>query len=212
MVTVYGRRNSSSVQLVMWAVGELGVDHRRLDYGHGYAPTDTPAFLSKNPMARVPVLEDGSLCMFESAAILRYLAAQYGDDKFWPQDPRRRGILDTWAEFGKNTFAEAVLEIFAYEVRLAPHLRTPSMLEKAVSRVVPLAAVLDARLVESPWVGGSDFTFADIACGHILYRYFTLDWARPDLPALAAYCERLQARPAYRDHVMISFDAPRGSY
>ncbi len=212
MLTVYGRRNSSSVQLVMWAINELGVAHQRLDYGHGHSSTRSEDYLAMNPMGRVPVMVDGAVCMFESAAILRYLGATYGDDRFWPRDPARRGTLDTWAEWGKNTFTEAVLEVFVYDVRLSPASRDPAILARATEGLRPLAGMLDARVANGPWIGGDDFTFADIACGHILHRYFTLDWERPDLPALLAYYERLQDRPAYRDHAMVSYEALRGSY
>lgn len=212
MITIYGRESSASVQLVMWAVNELGLVHERLDYGHGFASTRTDDYLAMNPMGRVPVLVDGSVCIFESAAILRYLAAAYGAEGFWSTDPAVRGPLDTWAEWGKNTFAEAVLEIFVYDVRLPPETRDPAILEQAVGRLTPLARILADRLGEGPWIAGETFTFADIACGHILHRYFTLNWARPDLPALACYYQRLQSRPAYRAHAMVSYESLRGSY
>lgn len=212
MLTVFGRSSSSNVQLVMWAIHELDVEHQRLDYGHGFASTDTADYLTKNPFGRIPVLEDGPLCMFESAAILRYLAATYGDEKFWPDSPSVRGPLDTWAEWSKNTFTEAVLEIFVYDVRQSPETRNPDDLTRAEETLAPLAHILDSHLASSPWIGGEDFTFADIACGHILYRYFTLPWARPKLPAIADYYNRLQERPAYRDHVMVSYEPLRGSY
>ena len=212
MLTVYGRRSSSSVQLVMWAIHELGVECQRLDYGHGYASTNTEDYLDMNPMGRVPVITDGALVMFESAAILRYLGAKYGDDTFWPRDPVKRGPLDAWAEWGKNSFTDAVLEIFVYDVRLSPETRDPEVLKQAMNRIYPLTKVFDSRVENGPWVGGKEFTFADVACGHILYRYFTLNWERPHLSALAAYYERLQSRPAFRDHVMVSYEELRGSY
>ncbi|KQZ05729.1 hypothetical protein ASD21_18865 [Caulobacter sp. Root1455] len=212
MITIYGRESSSSVQLVMWAVNELGLAHERLDYGHGHASTKTGEYLAMNPMGRVPVLVDGPVCMFESAAILRYLGAAYGGGAFWPSDPAVRGPLDTWAEWAKNTFTEAVLEIFVYDVRLPPDSRDPSILERAARRLEPLARMLADRIGGGPWIAGEAFTFADIACGHILHRYFTLDWDRPDLPALFDYYQRLQGRPAYRRHAMISYESLRGSY
>ncbi|MDI3338894.1 glutathione S-transferase family protein [Defluviimonas aestuarii] len=212
MIKVYGRRNSSSVQLVMWAINELGLDHERLDFGHGHASTRTDEYLKMNPMGRVPVIQDGDVCMFESAAILRYLAATYGTDDFWPSDPARRGPLDTWAEWGKGTFTEAVLEVFVYGVRLPPSTRDPAILRNATARLIPLAEMLDARIAEGPWLDGDRFSFADIACGHILYRYFSLDWPRPELAHLGRYYERLKERPAYRDHAMVSYEALRGTY
>ncbi|MDA0221372.1 MAG: glutathione S-transferase family protein [Proteobacteria bacterium] len=212
MITVYGRRNSSSVQLVMWTIGELALKYERLDYGHGQKSTRTDDYLVMNPMGRVPVLTDGPVVMFESAAILRYLGAAYGSEAFWPRDPARRGPLDTWAEWCKNSFGEAVLEIFAYDVRLAPETRDPAILERATSKLIPLARMLEDRIGRGPSIAGREFTFADIACGHTLYRYFTLAWERPRLPGLAAYYERLQDRPVYREHAMVSYEDLRGSY
>lgn len=150
MLTVYGRRSSSSVQLVMLTIHELGVEHQRLDYGHGYASTLTETYLASNPMGRVPVVEDGSLVMFESAAILRYLSATYGDNEFRPPDPIERGLLDTWAEWGKNTFAEVVLNIFVYDVRLSPKTRDPAILKSAVEKLSPLARIFDTRVKRDP--------------------------------------------------------------
>jgi glutathione S-transferase len=212
MIYIYGRSNSSSVQLVMWAINELGIEHSRLDYGHGHKSIKTDEYLSMNPMGRVPVMLDGPVCMFESAAILRYLGARYGNEEFWPSDPTRRGPLDAWAEWGKNTFTEAVLRIFVYDVRLSPETRDPALLEQATNSLVPLARLLEERVETRQWIGGESFTFADIACGHILHRYFTLTWERPELPALANYYDRLQSRPAYRNHAMVSYETLRGSY
>jgi glutathione S-transferase len=212
MITIYGRESSSSVQLVMWAVNELGADCERLDYGHGYTSTKSEEYLAMNPMGRVPVMVDGPVCMFESAAILRYLAAAYGNEEFWPSNPVARGPLDTWAEWGKNSFTEAVLEIFVYDVRLPPESRDPSILEHATRRLAPLARMLADYIGNGPWIAGESFTFADVACGHILHRYFTLNWNRPDLPTLAHYYQRLQGRPAYRSHAMVSYESLRGSY
>ena len=212
MLTVYGRRSSSNVQLVMWTINELGLEHTRLDYGHGFATTDSPDYLEKNPMGQVPVLEDKSLVMFESAAILRYLSAKYGDESFWPSDPAKRAELDIWAEWGKSIFTYAVLEIFVYDVRLAPETRDPKILEAASEKVSGLAKILANRLKDGPWIAGDNFSFADIACGHILYRYFSLDWTPPDLPQIASYYDRLQKRPAFAEHVMVSYEPLRGSY
>jgi len=212
MLTIYGRENSSSVQLVMWAVNELNLEYERLNFGHGHKSTRTDEYLKMNPMGRVPVLIDDSVCMFESAAILRYLGATYGDDDFWPTDPARRAPLDTWAEWGKNTFTEAVLEVFVYDVRLSPKIRDPKILKDATARLVPLAEMLDTRIGNGPWLDGDRFSFSDIACGHILHRYHSLDWSRPKLDNLLSYYERLQKRAAYRNHAMASYEALRGSY
>ena len=73
MLTIWGRRDSSNVQALMWCVGELGLPHRRHDAGHRFGGTDTPAFRAMNPNGLVPVLVDGDgEPLWETGAILLY--------------------------------------------------------------------------------------------------------------------------------------------
>ena len=69
-------------------------------------------------------------------------------------------------------------------------------------------AVEGARIGDGPWLNGQAFSFADVACGVMLHRLFTLEHDRPELPNVRAYYERLMARPAYA-HVAVSFEALR---
>ena len=110
MITIYGRATSSNVQLAMWTIGEIGLDHERLDYGHAYGGTDTPEYRAMHPLGRVPVMREtqqgrNDLVMFESGAIARYLCGRYGADPFWPADPQARAELDVWCELVKATIA-----------------------------------------------------------------------------------------------------------
>lgn len=209
MITVYGRATSSNVQIVMWAIGELGLAHERLDYGHSYGGTQTPEYLAMNPNGLVPTMRDGDLVLWESGAILRYLAARYGAEPFWPADPARRAPLDMWAEWAKTTFGPALFPIFQQLVRLPKAERSAAALEAGVVAMAPVAKRLDARLGAGPWLAGEDFAFADIAAGTLLYRYYTFPFARAETPALDAYYERLKARPAYAKHAMVSYEPLR---
>lgn len=210
MITVLGRATSSNVQAVMWGLAELGLPCERLDYGHAHGGTDTPEFRTMNPNGLVPVLRDGDLTLFESCAILRYLAGRYGGAPFWPEDPVARAPVDMWAEWGKTTFARDFTgPIFWAVVRTPPSRRDPAALERAMKVHDRNIAILEARLAGGPWVMGTDFTLADIVIGHVLYRYFTIEVARPDRPVLAAYYRRLTERPAYAEHVMVSYQPLR---
>ena len=126
MYTVYGRATSANVQLVIWALGELALDCQRLDYGGSYGGTDTPEYAAMNPMRLVPVLQGDGMTLFESAAIMRYLAAEHGAGGLWPVGPGARARLDVWAEWGKNSFARAVLELFIACWRTPPSKRDPA--------------------------------------------------------------------------------------
>ena len=72
-IQVWGRKTSSNVQTVMWAVAELGLEHERFDVGGAFGGTDTEEYLAMNPMGLVPAFKDGDLTLFESCAIVRYL-------------------------------------------------------------------------------------------------------------------------------------------
>lgn len=211
MLTVYGRATSSNVQTVMWTIAELGLAHERLDFGHTFGGNNTPEFLAMNPNGLVPVVIDGDgPPLFESAAIVRYLAARYGDGRFWPADPAVRAPQDVWAEWSKTTFYPTLMgQVFGPLVRQRPADRDDKKIAAGVEALKPLAHMLDARLAGAPYVGGDTPSFADMLVGHVLYRYYTIEIDRAETPVLDAYYERLTQRTAYRDNVMISYDSLR---
>lgn len=211
MLTIYGRDTSSNVQLVMWAIGELGLKYERLDYGHLHGGLDTEEFGAMNPHRRVPVLKDGDLVAWESCAILRYLAAQYGDGgAFWPANPAARAQVDMWAEWGKNELAQGfTVPIFWSRVRTPAAQRDEAALARAVARFDGYLRLLADRLAGRTYVCGADLTAADITIGHLLYRWFSIDVPRAPNPAVEDYYRRLTGRPAYRTHVMVDFSVLR---
>ena len=83
MVKVWGRNTSSNVQKVMWAIGEIGLPHQRIDIGGPFGKNHEPAYLAMNPNGLVPTLEeDDGFLLWESNSIVRYLAGDqfsYGD-------------------------------------------------------------------------------------------------------------------------------------
>ena len=163
MLTVHGRATSLNVQAVMWLLAELDLPVERLDLGFPFGGTDTPEYRAMNPNGLVPTMQDEHVTLFESAAILRYLAAR----------------------------------------------RDEAALTAALARFDRDLATLEAQVGDGPWVLGEDFTVADILVGHQLYRYFTIDVPRTDRPGIAAYYARLRARPAFAEHVMVSYDSLR---
>lgn len=83
MLTIWGRKTSSNVQLLMWCIGEIELSYKRYDIGHKYGGADTDEFYHLNPNCTVPVLQDGdSEPLWETGAILRYLASKYANDIF----------------------------------------------------------------------------------------------------------------------------------
>lgn len=209
MITVWGRTTSSNVQIVAWALNEIGLQYERHDVGGQFGGTDTPEYSRMNPNRLVPVLQDGDLTLWESAAIVRYLGAKYGNEQFWPTDPGRRAAVDKWAEWIKTTFGPPFLTGVFWQLLKKPEDRDLPALQGSVERVSKLALMLDQRLGEGRYLGGHDICFADIIVGTLLFRYFTLDFERPDASNLQAYYKRLTERPAYAEHVMVSYESLR---
>lgn len=210
MITVLGRTTSLNVQYVMWAIAELDLAHRREDVGGAFGGNDTPEYLAMNPNGLVPVVLVDGQALWESAAIVRYLGCAHGDERFWPRDPLVRARLDMWAEWIKTTFAPTLLTgIFRQQVFLPSDKRDPAAVAAAEATLKGLAPMVDARLAGTPWLGGEEPCFADIMLGTPLYRYYTLDFERAKTSNLDAYYQRLSTRPAYAEHVMVSYESLR---
>ncbi|MDR7343859.1 glutathione S-transferase [Pantoea alhagi] len=207
MLKVWGRKTSSNVQAVMWCIGELGLPYQRIDIGHKYGGNHTPEFLAMNPNGLVPVLrDDNSPPLFESAAIVRYLAGRYGDDAFWPQEALARAAVDVWAEWAKaSVYVSFIRPIFWPLFVGAPEDRDEQAISAALDNLTMLLKIADQQLAQHDYLAGDRLTVADIMFGTLLYRYYTLEITRPALPALEKYYQRLTQRPAYQEHVMVPY-------
>ena len=213
MLTVYGRATSSNVQALLWGLEELGLAYERLDFGEVFGGTDTPEFRAMNPHGKIPVLKVGETALFETGAILRYLASEHGADAFWPSAPLRRAQVDMWAEWAKHDVAEAFTgPVFWRHTRTAPERRDHAAIRKALDRFEGQLAIAAPRLSQQTDLCGESLTRADIQFGHVLYRYFDTDLDRCLLPALASYYARLCARPAYAKAVMVSYDSLKDTF
>jgi glutathione S-transferase len=211
MLTVWGRKTSSNVQALMWCIGELDLPYQRHDAGHRYGGTDTPAFLAMNPNGTVPVLRDGdSEPLWETGSILRYLAGRYGAAPFWPVDGLARARIDKWAEWSKINVTLGFTEpIFWRVVRTASADQDPVAICRAVEHLDTIFDVAEAQLSRGAFLAGDAFTLADIQFGHVLFRYFDIAITRRDRPVLRRYYDTLTMRPAFREHVMVSYDELR---
>jgi len=210
MLKVWGRATSSNVQVVMWAVAELGLAHERIDWGGKFGGNNDPDYRAMNPNGLVPTIRDGDLVLWESQAILRYLAARYGDAAFWPQDAAKRAPLDMWAEWMKTSFIPPLTNnVFSQLVRTPAATRSQAAIDEGAVKLKGLAGMLDSRIGAGPFMAGRGLSFADIMVGTPLYRYYTMEFERAETPNLDAYYARLSERPAYREHAMVSYESLR---
>lgn len=208
MLKVWGRRSSSNVQALMWGIGELNLDYERVDAGFSYGVVDTPEYLAMNPNGTVPTLKDGeNPPLWETGAILRYLANTYAPDDFWPRDAIARADVDHWAEWAKiNIAGNFTTPVFWRVVRTPASRRNPVAIGKALDVLEKFLNIAEKQLARFQCLAGDHLTLADIQFGHCLFRYFDIDIPRVERPELRRYYEALSTRPAFREHVMVSYE------
>jgi glutathione S-transferase len=164
------------------------------------------AYLRLNPNALIPTIEDdgpgGNIVLWESNAILRYMAARHAPDRFWPTDPAQRAIGDKWMDW-QFAFADAQRDAFLNLVRRKSGDRDAAAISASAGMTGAMMRILDDSLALSPWLSGTDFGLGDIPMGVYAHTWFTLDIERPSFAYVAAWYEKLKTRPGYADTVMI---------
>ncbi|MFK7858615.1 MAG: glutathione S-transferase family protein [Granulosicoccus sp.] len=208
MITVWGRRSSSNVQAVLWCISELGLEYERIDAGLMYGVVDTDEYLSMNPNGTVPTIRDDNLpSLYESGAILRYLAGRYASEPFWPNAPAERAAVDQWAEWAKINIAQQFTAPIFWRVARTPVERQdPEAIADALARFERSLVIAEHQLTHHDYLAGEFFTLADIQFSHVLYRYYDLDINRAALNGIRQYYNRISTRPAYQQHVCVSYD------
>ena len=203
---LHGRTTSSNVQMVLWAIHELGLGVDRRDVGGRFGGTDTPSFRAMNPMGIVPVLQDGALTLFESCAILRYLLAHHGPGPFG-----NHPLCDVWAEWAKQNAVRAfVLPVFWAFYRVPQEARDMMAVVDALRAYEALAAVAMVQRGRHGWLVGDQISLADVVFGHVLFRYSTLDLPRRAPEGLEAYYDALCDRAAFQKAVMTDYSELQG--
>lgn len=207
MLTIWGRKSSFNVQKVMWLVGEFGLEHTHIEVGGQFGGLDAPEFLALNPHGKIPVIKDGGTVVWESHAILRYLAARYGAGRFWRDEPAERSLSDRWMDWAHTTLQPDFLGgVFWGFYRTPEAQRDLSAIKSKVEACARHFQLLDRELAGRDYMLGDALTLADIPLGTHLFRYFNIDIARPQVPHVEAWYRRLTERPAYRQHVMVPFE------
>ncbi|MGQ7949418.1 glutathione S-transferase family protein, partial [Providencia huashanensis] len=185
--------------------------YKRLDFGHRYGGTDTDEFYRLNPNRTVPVIQDGcNPPLWETGAILRYLANRYAKGNFWPDEILARTEVDRWMEWSKLNVALAFTAPIFWQVARTPkESQDINSIKLAIDKFENNLMIAEEILASRNYLASDDFSLADIQFGHVLYRYYDIDIKRKSLPYIEAYYKSLLDRPAYREHVAISYDELR---
>lgn len=195
MLKILGRVTSINVRKALWALDELGLTYEREDWGLPIRDPKVPEFVALNPNAQIPVLVENGFVLWESNAILIYLAEREG--KLLPRqlEPRARALqwLGWQASELNPPWGYAVNAL----IRKTPGYDDPDKITDSMLRWGNKMAILEAHLAQGcAFVAGDDFTIADIALGLSVHRWVSIRAEKPELQAVAKYYARLMSREA----------------
>ncbi len=202
-MTIWGRANSSNVMKVLCAADELGVAYVRHDVGGPFGGNRTAEYLAKNPNGLVPTVEIDGEIVWESNTIVRLLGDRYGKGGLWPADPLVRARGERWMDWQLGTLGPPMSTLLMQLIRTPEADRKPDLIASALEAATKNWTMLDQHLASHAYVGGDQFTLADLCPGSLVSRWFRFPIARPDLPNLAAWYARLQQRASYAKWVDI---------
>lgn len=176
---------------------ELGVpyDVRFVDLTKG--EQFEPAFLAISPNNKIPAIVDpdgpdgNPLAIFESGAILRYLARKYG--AFYPANERVKADIDEWLFWQVGGLSPTAVQ-YNHFAHYAPE-KIPYAINRYQKEVERLFSVMNKRLSDRPYLAG-DYSIADIACFPWMYNWKTLDQDISKFANLARWIADIEARPA----------------
>lgn len=161
---MYAFASSPNCWKVFAVARELGIALETIPINLFNGEAKSAAFLEKNPNGRVPVLEDGDFVLWESNAILTYLAGQQPSRTLLPAAPRERAEVDRWLSWEGTYLSPAVWKV-GFEKIVKPIMNKPADAAQIAAGTTEFAAtakVLDAALAERPYVAGK-LSVADFA-------------------------------------------------
>lgn len=198
MLKILGRDSSINVRKVLWLCDELAIPWEREEWGDGFRSTRDPAFLALNPNALIPVIKDQDLVLWESNAILRYLANAWQGEGIYSPQPRERAPIDQWIDWQATELNTAWRYAFMSLVRHSPAHQDPRLLAAACKGWTHSMSILNQQLEKTGrYVAGRHFSLADIPIGLSVNRWYETPLDHADFPAVRTYYERLTERSGY---------------
>jgi glutathione S-transferase len=188
----------TSATRVHWALEELGVPYEKKKVDLSAGEQKTPAYRKLNPNAKVPLLVDDGVPIFESLAILLHLAERYGVDKgLFPAPGLERAQAFKWMAWATASLGDAVGRILRNTSDRFPEAeRSAAQGAKAREEAQALLGILDEALAGREYLVGSSFSLADLAVAALLPFAARLGVDATPHKNVTAWLGRCTQRPA----------------
>jgi glutathione S-transferase len=195
---LYGFPMSPNSRRAQLTLEELGLPYEYVTVDLMTAAQKAPEYLAVNPFGRVPTLVDGDFTLWESHAILEYLVAKHPESGLGPKTPVERGDISRWMFLNAAHFGPANAAIFAHTIRLPEDQRIPKLAENGKIEGNRILGVMNAALEGKTFLVGERLTIADLSIAPAVMFAPMLGFDLSAYPNVAAWIERLKARPAFK--------------
>ena len=192
---ILGRATSSNVRKVLWTADLCGIDYEHEIWGMPHRDPKVPEFLELNPNGTVPVIVDDGFVLWESNAVVRYLAESRGSE-LSPSEVREHAAVDQWLSWQANELLPSW--IYAVSALLArnPGFNDPEKIAESIGRWSAKMRMLEAQLEKGGgFAANGRLSVADLALAISAHRWFSTPFDRPELPAVREHYERLRNTP-----------------
>ena len=189
---LYDFQRSGNCYKVRLLLAMLGLDYERIPTDSSVGETQTPEFKRLNPRGQIPVLIDGETLIWDSMAILVYLARRYADERWLPADALGEARVMQWLAVSENELLYGLAR-----ARVTLRFNKPFDLEQCHRDARPGLEALEQQLGHNDWLAADHLSIADIAC----YPYVALadegGVSLADYPAIRAWLQRVEAAPGW---------------
>lgn len=213
MIKLYGVGFSNNVNKVRYVLNHLGLSYDWEQTNPMEGQNKTPAFLDISPTGKIPAIEVDGLKIFESSAIVRYLAV-IKNSSLYPADPAKRAIIDAWMDYSCIHVQQALGRVM-FNRLFAPMMgQKPdeASLQTGLDFLAKYFPVLENQLSKNPYLAGKELSLADITllavldpcemCQVSLSQYSALTQWRNKLREQSFYQKCYKDYTAYVQEVM----------
>lgn len=207
---IWGRPTSARTQKVLLALAELGQPYELTlasatmgEGGHvakgnrAFGVVGTDEYLAMNPNGTVPTLKDGDFVLWESNAILQYLAMKYDPAGFYGGDTGRFASAARWIMWENNELIPPMHNLVKHTIRLPEAERDPAVARQSRAQLEKAWGIVEAQLGRSLHIADDAWSYGDIPMTIRVHRWALLEGADSLSPNLARYYRQVSERPSF---------------
>ncbi|WP_420403096.1 glutathione S-transferase family protein [Nisaea sp.] len=209
-IELWGRPTSARTQKVLLALAELGLPYNLTlasatmgAAGHvakgnvAFGVVDTPEYRAMNPNGTVPTIRDGGFTLWESNAILQYLAMTYDPAGFYGNDIRRFASAARWVMWENNELIPPMHNLVKHTIRLPEGERDPEIARQSLERLEKAWLIVEAQLGRTRHIADDAWSYGDIPMTIRVHRWVLLRGTEALTPNVVRYYADVSARPSF---------------